>query len=76
VHVRIDQAGQQHLVLGELDVLPPGQTGRQRLDGHDHAIAHADAARHLARLRDHTPTTDHQIELGHACSVQRAAAAR
>ena len=67
VHVGVDQPGQQHLVVGEVDRRRGAVEVRlDRLDRDDRAVLHADDAAHLARRADHAGSTDHQVEFGHA----------
>ena len=44
VHVAVDEAGQQHLVVGEVDGLGALEPRLERLDRDDHAVADGDAA--------------------------------
>ncbi len=46
MHVRVDQAGHQHLVVGQLDVLGTDQVSVERLDRDDPAVLDADLAFH------------------------------
>ena len=62
VHVGVDEAGQQHLVVGEVDgradVAGDGVVG---LDRGDDAVAHPDGGRCLARGRHDPPGADHEV---------------
>jgi hypothetical protein len=60
VHVGVDQAGQQHLVVGQGDGPPAAEAGRQRLDGGDPAVADGHAGGRLAGRGDHPWRPDGQ----------------
>ena len=62
VHVGVDQAGQQHLVVGQLD-RPRRRERAVRLDRDDHPVPDADVARQLASRGDHAAAADHQVEV-------------
>ena len=72
VHVGVDQAGQQDLVVGQGDGPLPGQAGRQRLDGRHPAVADGHAAGHLAGRGDHPGGAQDQVEGAHPPSQSAA----
>ena len=49
----------------KLDGVPPLKPRLQRFDGHHHAVAHRDAARHLPCPGNDSRSADYQIVLGH-----------
>ena len=68
MHVGVDQAGQQHLVLGQPQLLLAGQVGAVRFDGDDRAAPDANGAADLGTADDGVRSVDHQVVgVGHRC---------
>ena len=68
VHVGVHQAGQQHLVVGQLDA-PPGR--QVRVDGFDRgdpAVADRDGGRAFTGRGDRATRAEHQVEVVHVVS--------
>ncbi len=63
MHVGVDQPGQQHLVVGELDDLAPDQARTEGLDGDDRPVAHPDLAGHDAGRGEDAPAAEHHVEV-------------
>ena len=61
MHVRVDEAGDQGLVGGELDHLDPRQAGAERLDGRDDPVEDADLVRADALRRQHVLAPDDEV---------------
>jgi hypothetical protein len=61
VHVGVDEAGQQHLVVGEVDGVGGGGRGVEGLDGGDDAVAHDDGRRRLTCRRHDPAGADHEV---------------
>ena len=62
VHMRIDQAGNHDLLVGEFDDLRAGEATAQRLDRDDATVADTDLAGDDSRRRQRAFAADHQVE--------------
>ena len=65
VDVGVDETGQQHFVIGEIDDGRGVEPGTQRLDRDDAPRRHADLARRLTGRRHDALRPDHQVNYGH-----------
>ena len=73
VHVAVDEAGQQHLVVGQVDGLGALEPRLERLDRDHDPVADGDAAGHLTGAGDHPPAAEDQVEVGHGSARPRLA---
>jgi hypothetical protein len=62
VHMGVHQTGHQDLVVAEIHHLRRGQGRAQRLDRHDPAVPHTDAAGHFTGGGAHPRGADEQVE--------------
>ena len=62
VHVRVDETGDQHLVVAQFDDDLRVEQGAERFDDDDPAVPHTHAAGDLSRRGDHPRGTEQQVE--------------
>ena len=66
----VDETGQQHFVLREIEDDRSIEPGTQPLDRDDAPRRHANLTRRLPRRRHDAPRPDHQVNNGHDSPLQ------
>jgi hypothetical protein len=65
VNVRIDEAGHQHLVVGQRHLVRAVELGVVRRDGNDLPVTHPNSPRHLAAGGNYPACSDHEVQHTH-----------